>query len=81
MGRDRVLTRGADRGPTGGLGAWPGEGVERKKESCCAHGGSAFFSASVPVHGRFPFSIGTPVPALEVRPLNGGREPDTPGVH
>jgi hypothetical protein len=33
------------------------------------------------VHGRLTFSIGTPVPALEIRPLNGGREPDTPGVH
>jgi hypothetical protein len=61
--------------------ARPGEGVERKKEPCCAHSGTAFFSASVPVHERLPFTIGTAVPALETRPLNGGREPDTPGVH
>jgi guanosine-3',5'-bis(diphosphate) 3'-pyrophosphohydrolase len=49
-----------------------GERVERKEEPCCAHGGTAFFSASEPVHGRLPFSIGTPVPALEICPWDGG---------
>jgi hypothetical protein len=80
----RPLASGADRGPADplrSLRAWPGERVEREEEPCCAHCGTAFFSMSVPMHGRLPFSIGTPVPALEIRPLNGGREPDTPGVH
>ncbi len=61
--------------------AGAGEGIEREQKPRGARGGSAFLSASVPAHGRLPFSIGTRSPPLELRPPKRGREPETGGVH
>jgi putative acetyltransferase len=60
------LARVAERRPAYAARLRPGAGecVEREDQARCARCGPAFLSASVPVHGRVPFIIGTRIPAL-----------------
>src|SRR5439155_9610645 len=77
-----LLAGGGAEGRLAGArrGAWPSpcEAIECDEQTRSARGGSSFLSASVPVHERLPFSIGTWVPALELRPRNGGGSPIPP---